>query len=292
MNDTPMPCPNAVLKDRRIMVVDDNAEERLLLATYLQQEGCRVYLAQDGLDGLRKIALVNVDLILMDIGMPVCDGLTACRILKADPRTRQIPLIFLTGAANPKDRVNGLLAGAVDYVCKPFVFDEVRLRLIVHLRARPSADAAPPDPSTGPDGQDGGLSSPLDSILFQSARIKLLQQLDQTPDLVDLASALNTNTRRLNEAFRKCVGVTVFEYLREERMKKACELLTASTLNVQDISPKLGFSSAANFATAFKDRFGLSPRDFRAGLEARPLVGTEQEAGPGEELALLQTSTA
>jgi CheY-like chemotaxis protein len=60
------------------------------------------------------------DLILMDITRPVCDGLSACRLLKADLATRDIPLIFLTAAALPRERVEGLMARAVDYITKPF----------------------------------------------------------------------------------------------------------------------------------------------------------------------------
>lgn len=269
MSDTPVYWAPGVLLGRRILVVDDSEDERLLLANYLQHEGCRVYLAHDGQDALKKAVLVNPDLILMDVGMPVCDGLTACRVLQQDPRTRDIPVIFLTGAAYPQDRVNGLMAGAVDYVTKPFVFDEVRLRLIVHLRVRVAAasdttslaDVKP----AAPTGQDALNPSSLDTILFQSAWRQLLQQLDHLPDLAELASAVGTNTKRLNEAFRKCVGVTVFEYLREERMKEACNLLTDTELEIQAVAVALGFSSGANFATAFKDRFGLSPREFRAG---------------------------
>ena len=267
MNHQPAPWSPGVLLDRRILVVDDSEDDRLLLATYLQQEGCRVYLAQNGHDGVQKAVLAKPDLILMDIGMPVCDGLTACRLLQQELRTRDIPVIFLTGAAQPQDRVAGLMAGAVDYVTKPFVFDEVRLRLIVHLRTRP-LDASAPCPAAAP--------SSLDTMLFQSARHQLLQRLDRTPDLAELASAVRTNTKRLNEAFRKCVGVTVFEYLREERMREACTLLTDSSLEVQAIALALGFSSGANFATAFKDRFGLSPRDFRSGRA----VHIDWRAGP------------
>lgn len=267
MNDLQAPWMPGVLLGRRILVVDDDEDERLLLANYLQQEGCRVYLAHDGLDGLKKVALVNPEAILMDVGMPLCDGLSACRALQQDPRTRPIPVIFLTGAAYPQDRVNGLMAGAVDYVTKPFVFDELRLRLIVHLRAR---QAGAPTAATPSSDTAAALSmqSSLDTILFQSARRRLLRQLQQTTDLADLASALGTNAKRLNEAFRKCVGVTVFEYLREERMREACTLLAETTLEVQAIATSLGFSTGANFATAFKDRYGLSPREYRAGRGA------------------------
>lgn len=265
MNDIQSPWSTEVLQGRRIMVVEDSEPERLLLATYLQQEGCRVYLAHDGLDGLRKAALLELDLILMDISMPVCDGLDACRMLKAERRTRGIPVIFLTGAANPKDRVQGLMAGAVDYVTKPFVLDEVRLRLIVHLLARHAPASIDLEQPARPGSVAAGSSASLDSILFQSARQQLIQHLDRTPDLSELASAMGTHSKRLNEAFRKCVGVTVFEYLREERMQQACIRLTDSSLHVQQIALALGFSSGANFSTAFKDRFGLSPTDFRSG---------------------------
>lgn len=263
MNDAKVPWPPGLLVGIRILVVDDSEDERLLLANYLQREGCRVYLAHDGHDGVQKVLLVNPDVILMDVSMPVCDGLTACRLLRQDPRTRDIPIIFLSGAAYPQDRVNGLMSGAVDYVTKPFVFDEVRLRLIVHLRARLAGEPKPSTPAAM-DAVAAATPSSLHTILFQSARRQLLQQLDRTPDLGALASAVGTNTKRLNEAFRQCVGTTVFEFLREERMREARVLLGDTALEVQAIAQALGFSSGANFATAFKERFGLSPREFRA----------------------------
>lgn len=260
MTEEALPWAPGVLVGRRLLVVEDNEDERLLLAHFLQQEGCRVYLAQDGQDALKKAVLVNPDLILMDVSMPVCDGLTACRALQQDPRTRDIPVVFLTGSAFPQDRVSGLMAGAVDYVTKPFLFDEVRLRLIVHLRAKQSPTPVAPAADHAGDGH-----ASLHTVLFQSARRHLLSDLSVTPELVSLANAVGTNTKRLNEAFRKCAGVTVFEYLREERMREACALLRDTMLEVQAIALGLGFSSGANFATAFKDRYGLSPRDYRTG---------------------------
>jgi CheY-like chemotaxis protein len=269
MSEPQAPWSPGVMLGRRILVVDDDEDERLLLANYLQQEGCRVYLANDGKDGLQKAMMVNPDLILMDVGMPVCDGLTACRALQQDPRTRDIPVIFLTGAARPNDRVSGLRAGAVDYVTKPFVFDEVRLRLIVHLRLRQLNVALTLVPSEASGVVSRAMShvptpaSSLDTILFQSARGQMLQQLGRTPNLAELASTVGTNTKRLNEAFRKCVGTTVFEFLREERMRESCVLLRDTALEVQAIAMDMGFSGGANFSTAFKERFGLSPSDFR-----------------------------
>lgn len=267
-----------VLFGLRVLVVEDSDEVRMLLANYLQAQGCRVYIAQDGRDGLTKVAQVNPDLILMDIGMPYCDGLTVCRILQSNPSTQHIPVIFLTGATSPRDRVNGLLAGAVDYVTKPFDFDEVRLRLIVHFRVRQKSALATFEVAEESVGetvapvQPSSKASNLDTILFQSARLHLLRHLERTHDLQALAGLINTNPKRLNEAFRNCVGMTVFDFLREERMRKGRELLKETAMEVQTIAKELGFTSGGNFATAFKERFGLSPRDYRVAMAtARPL---------------------
>ncbi len=245
----------------RVLVVDDIQEDRMLLMDFLSQQGCRVYIAQDGRDGYSKARTVQPDLILMDIRMPVCDGLGACRLLKADPGTRDIPLIFLTAAALPGERVAGLSAGAVDYVTKPYDFEEVRLRLSIHLKT------AAPAPTVASEG-DKLTSLPvqahtLDAVLFRATRALLLDRLDTTPELTGLASAVGTNTRRLNLAFRRCVGVTVFDFLREERMKEARRLLADTSLDVQEVASAVGFASAANFATAFRERFGMPPSAFR-----------------------------
>ncbi len=278
-----------MLKGKRILVIDDAEAERMLIGAYLQRQGCRLYHAHDGMDGIHKARLLLPDLILMDVDIPRCNGYAACRILKDDPLTAEVPVIFLSAYAEPADRVQGLLAGAVDYIAKPFDFDEMRLRLAVHLRNRmphaapsvPHAAACADDAAacasreasvalshtTGsvPAGQArcSADSSHLHEILFHGARIHLLSALADVPNLPALASLVGTNTKRLNEAFRQCAGMTVFEYLREERMKAACQLLRSTGLSVGEVAARVGFSSSANFATAFKERFGLTPSGFR-----------------------------
>ncbi|VVD97512.1 Response regulator MprA [Pandoraea horticolens] len=124
----------------------------------------------------------------------------------ASPRARQ-----LSGV-----RVAGLSAGAVDYIAKPYDFEEVRLRLSIPLKAmRP----APLPSATNESTKLPVQAHTLDAVLFRATRALLLDRLDTTPELIGLASAVGTNMRRLNLAFRRCVGVTVFDFLREERMK-------------------------------------------------------------------------
>src|SRR5690606_37261289 len=137
-----------------------------------------------------------------------------------------------------------------------FNLEEVRLRMAVHLRLHPVGDAEA-------DALPAGMASNLDNILFHCARIHLLRSLAETPGLDELAALVGTNSKRLNEAFRHCVGTTVFGYLREALMKEACVLLARSRLSVQAIGVEVGFTSGANFATAFKERYGISPAQFR-----------------------------
>ncbi len=248
------------IRDKRILVVDDNADDRHLEVDYLRAQGYRLYAAEDGLDGVEKARIALPDLILMDIYMPGCDGIAACRLLKEDRRTAAIPLIFLTAAAEPEDRVRGLMVGAVDYITKPFDFDEVRLRVSIHLRAwrQPLERQPEVHVQAGADAV-----SNVDAMVLRAAQRILHENLAQPPDLAGLARSVGTNARRLNEAFRNCVGVTVFEYLREARMEEARKLLRGTNLAVRVIANDLGYDNAANFATAFGTRFGLSPREYR-----------------------------
>ncbi|MEO0002744.1 MAG: hypothetical protein RLZZ22_436 [Pseudomonadota bacterium] len=258
-------------KGLRILVVDDNADDRRLLTDCLRAQGYRLYVAEDGHDGVEKARLMQPDLIMLDVSMPVCDGVAACRLLKTDSRTAAIPVIFLTAAAQAEDRVRGLMVGAVDYIAKPFDFDEVRLRVSIHLQAwrhlapEPARVASSPPSMRSPDS--GEPASNVDSLVFRAAQRLLHDDLAQPPDLASLAKAVGTNTRRLNEAFRHCAGATVFEYLREARMEQARKLLRESSLAVQVIANDLGYDNPANFATAFRTRFGLSPRDYRKAPE-------------------------
>lgn len=248
------PTPNHAA---RILVVDDREEDRHLLADFLRHQGYRLYVAEDGRDGVEKALYIQPDLVLMDVHMPVCDGIAACRLLKADPMTMAIPLIFLTAAILPEERVLGLTEGAVDYITKPFNFEEVRLRVCIHLNVlRRDVHPSNAQALASPSGS-------VDAAVFQAAQRRLLEDLAASPDVAALARSVGTNTRHLNDAFRKHAGVTVFDYLREARMKEARHLLRETRLEVQAIANDLGYGSAANFATAFRERFGLSPRQYR-----------------------------
>ncbi|WP_233235065.1 DNA-binding response regulator [Bordetella sp. LUAb4] len=253
----PAPSAAASIAGLRILIVDDSLDDRALLMEYLRQQGCRIYLADNGRDGHDKAQAIAPDLILMDIAMPVCDGIMACALLKANPATRRIPVIFLTAAGLPQQRVKGLTAGAIDYVVKPFNFEEIRLRITVHVTASRLGRAN--DLGEKPRTAGGAL----DGRLFRMTQDLLLGNLGETPDLASLARAVGTNAHRLNAAFRQVIGMTVFDYLFEERMKRATTMLTQTTLDIQAVAAAVGYGTRQNFATAFRKRYGFAPTELR-----------------------------
>ncbi|MBW8745244.1 MAG: response regulator [Sphingomonas sp.] len=116
-----------------ILVVDDTPESLHFLTTTLEHAGITVLIAVDGLAAIELLEHITPDLVLMDAVMPGLDGFKTTRRIKADGRFRHLPVIFMTGLTETEHVVRGLEAGAVDYVHKPIVVDELLARVSVHL---------------------------------------------------------------------------------------------------------------------------------------------------------------
>lgn len=121
---------------KSILIIDDIQENLQFLVTLLQREGYRVRPTRDGLRGLVTAQTELPDLILLDIKMPEIDGIEVCRQLKANERTRDIPVIFLSALTDVADKVQGFEVGAVDYVTKPIEEAELLARVNTHLTLR------------------------------------------------------------------------------------------------------------------------------------------------------------
>jgi diguanylate cyclase (GGDEF)-like protein len=120
----------------RILVVDDNPTNVMLLSSALKKSGYGVLIAENGKKGIEIARQQSPDLILLDILMPGQSGFEVCNILKSDPLTSAIPIIFVTAATDTETIVNALSRGGCDYITKPFILNEVVARVSVHLRLR------------------------------------------------------------------------------------------------------------------------------------------------------------
>lgn len=119
-----------------ILVVDDNPTNIQVLFDVLNESGYDVAVAKSGESALNRLQNYLPDLILLDVMMPGIDGFEACRHIKANERTRDIPIIFMTALSDAVDKVKGLSLGAVDYITKPIQYEEVLARVRVHLQLR------------------------------------------------------------------------------------------------------------------------------------------------------------
>lgn len=239
-----------------ILVIDDRPEDLRPLLDLLRAEDMRLSLADDPRQGLQRALALYPDLILLDVHMPQMSGFTLCRLMREAPALRQTPIIFLTGAASVEERLEGLSLGGVDYVLKPCVPAEVLARIRIHLQLtwrEQRATAALPE-----GAQDA------EQLILHAAMRLIGRQLDNVPPLAEIAGQAGTHDKRLSSIFRRHLGMTVFAWIREERLRKSQELLAGSAMGIQDVATQVGFSSAANFATAFRERFGVPPSEFRS----------------------------
>jgi two-component system cell cycle response regulator len=119
-----------------VLAIDDSPDVHRLLDVRLRPEGLLLHHALDAEQGLVMAGEIRPDLILLDVDMPMITGFEVCQRLKLNPLTAQIPVIFLTGAAEVYTKVQGFDLGAIDYVTKPFEPAELRARVRAALRTK------------------------------------------------------------------------------------------------------------------------------------------------------------
>lgn len=124
-------------RTRRILVVEDNADISSLIRFHLESAGFHVSVASDGQSGLKRATAGDVDLVILDVGLPGLSGLDVCRHLIE--RSSRPLILMLTVLSTPHDRVRGLEMGADDYLVKPFGFEELLARVRALLRRPPLA---------------------------------------------------------------------------------------------------------------------------------------------------------
>jgi sigma-B regulation protein RsbU (phosphoserine phosphatase) len=119
-----------------ILIVDDTPANLRLLSQMLSERGYGVRAVTSGTRALESVQTVQPSLILLDIRMPEMNGYEVCEYLKQDPKTQDIPIIFISALNEIEDKVRGFNLGGVDYITKPFQFEEVLARVETHLALR------------------------------------------------------------------------------------------------------------------------------------------------------------
>lgn len=251
MNSSP------TLSGTKILVVDDSAIDQCRLRELLIRKGYRVSSAYDGRQGYKMANAAHPGLILLEVRMHAMDGFATCRLLKAHAETEAIPVIFLSGDDQPETRIRGFKLGAVDFVGKPFSAGELIARIEIHLKLSGRGDAAPAASVPLATGADS------DGVLVTAVQRLVDEHLGESLNLDDIASQVGSYREKLSRVFLRRLGVTVFAHIRERRILRSAELLRESDAGIAEIAFEIGFCNAGNFATAFRERMGMTPGVYR-----------------------------
>lgn len=117
-----------------ILIVDDVETNRFILRDIITELGYLPVLTENGVQALKLVERRKPQLIILDVAMPEMDGYEFCRIMKENPNTRDIPIIFISAFDDPADVVKGFNLGGADYVTKPFIPEVVKARVGLHLK--------------------------------------------------------------------------------------------------------------------------------------------------------------
>lgn len=240
----------------RVLLIDDQPEGLGPLVRLMHSQGFQVFQSNSARIGYQRAHAVTPDLILLDLYMPEMDGLAVLRLLRESPETREIPVIFLSSTSSIDDRLSGFELGAVDFVSKPYMPEEVVARVRVHLgRTLQVTDSK--------NFTDTDTTLCQDEVMLQAALRILESRLSDPPSVMELARSVGTHDKRLLRIFRAQLGTTVSAYIRQSRMELARRLLRNDSISIEEVAAQAGFRNAANFSTSFRREEGLSPRQYR-----------------------------
>jgi DNA-binding response OmpR family regulator len=187
---------SAEMKKARILIVEDDASLAEVLEYNLSFEGYDVQVARDGLQGLREARERPPDLVVLDLMLPMIEGLQVCRLLRAEPATQGVLVLMLTARSEEADELVGFAAGADDYVTKPFSVKVLLQRINALLRRK----------DQGSDDRDVIVSQ---GILIDRRRHRVTvgdRPLDVTPSEFGLLDAL---VRQPGRAFSRAELIDV-----------------------------------------------------------------------------------
>ena len=249
-------------KKKTIVIVEDNEDLRFYLKDNLKGQ-YHVQEATNGKEGWEKIKLLNPDLIVSDIMMPLMDGVELARKVKTETLTAHIPIILLSAMGSEEKQLEGLSVGVNDYITKPFTFEILASKIrnliaqqkLLQKRFQTQIEVNPSEVTV----------TPVDEKLLRQA-LEIVEKHIDNPDfsVEDFSREMFMNRVTLYRKILSITGKTPLEFIRSIRLKRAAQLLEKSGMSIAEIAYEVGFNNPKIFSKFFKEEFHVLPSQYIA----------------------------
>lgn len=233
---------------KSVLIIEDNDEVIFYLKKSLSAK-YRCLIAKNGRAGFEMATSVIPDIIVMDYMMPLMDGAECTKLIRENSKTRNIPIIVLSGAADIESQRKIINAGADIFLTKP-VDEDLLMEHISKLLVK---------------------AAKLNDIIYDAVPQTFMDKLDfyiskniKDPDfdVEALAACMHLSRSSLFRRIKAETGYNISEYLKEKRLVMAIELINSGQTNVEELSLSCGFNSSSYFCKCFKAKYGVPPKEY------------------------------
>lgn len=250
----------------KVLIVEDDENLRMFICSILEND-YHLFEAGNGVKGLEMALEFEPDFVISDIMMPEMDGIQLLKELRKNIKTSHIPIILLTAKTTIESQIEGITHGADDYITKPFSVPYFKARienlLLQHRRLQKIFS----------DNLTSGIRefdpkpfqiSPQDGDLMERVLACIEQNIDNGEFTVDeLSAMMNLGRTTFFNKIKGLTGLPPVEFIRDIRIKRAAQLLSNSDFLIKEVAFMNGFSDTKYFGKCFKEKFGVTPLEFK-----------------------------
>ncbi len=243
-----------------MLIVEDNPDVRYFIRSNFDSV-YKIYEAKNGQEGWDLAIKIIPDVIISDILMPDVDGYEFCKRIKKDERTSHIPVLLLTALHSKEHEIEGLSCGADDYITKPFDISILQTKVENILQARRSLkEKYTTEMILKPSNVV--ISSPDERFLRKAIEVVEKNISNADLDIEHFATEMSVSRMQLYRKFNALTNMTVKEFVRSIRLKRAAQLLLEKKMNITEIAYAVGFKDLSHFRKCFHHEFGMSASEY------------------------------
>lgn len=243
-----------------MLIVEDNPDVRTFIRLHFESS-YQIVEAVNGEEGWQQALLTIPDIIISDVMMPEMDGYELLKKLKNDERTSHIPVVLLTALGSKEHEIEGLTIGADDYITKPFDIAILQTKVENILSIRRSLKQK----YSGElllQPRNILVSAPDERFLNKAIEVVEENIADSDLDIERFATEVGVSRMQLYRKLHALTDMTVKEFIRDIRLKRAAQLLLQKKQNISEIAYSVGFKDLSHFRKCFRQEFGMSASEY------------------------------